>query len=141
VEVIVGKKNHKTEAPADGTTQSIAKMVPSGVIAIYTAYLAALDTAKLTWAWALPLGIVLSLVFVNQLIYQAGRNRTPAVEPSWFQYAFSSLAFLAWAFSIKDPLAAFDIVWPKELSVAGLFFLPPIGALLLENFGEVVKAK
>src|SRR5215467_8549935 len=101
---------------ADASTKSddllsrVVKLVPGEVAAGYTALLAIVSSAGQggTVKYAAPTAILLCSVLLVMLIRRAGQNHQPPVKPHPIQYVVSVAAFLAWAFSIRNPLEGFN---------------------------------
>jgi hypothetical protein len=125
------------EAPAkaDDLLSRVVKLVPGEVAAGYTALLAVVSSAShdSTVKYAAPTAILLCGVLLVMLIRRAGQTHQPPVKPHPMQYVVSVAAFLAWAFSIRNPLDGFDRELPSWICGFAIVLIPIFGGLLLQE--------
>ena len=119
-------------AKPDDTVSKILKMVPGEVSAAYTAALALGDGKS--DADHLPIvAFVLCLILIPLLLIHDGKKYSPPVAPDPRQYVIQGLAFTAWAFSIRNPLAVWSIVVPVWIPALAMLFIPIFGGLIIGN--------
>jgi len=105
--------------------ERLVKLVPADVIAIYVP---ALGLGRLTTWPHYPLAIAIAAtLLVPLLLFLDARATKEGVSP--LQYIIRTLAFIAWALLISDPLGK-DVVSPVITALVALA-LPTIGERLL----------
>jgi multidrug transporter EmrE-like cation transporter len=110
------------------------KLIPGEVTAGYTALLAFAETASdATAKWAQLVAIAICTALIVILIRRDARARVPPVTPHVLQYVISILAFWAWTFVIRNPLAGFGVAVPTWIPGFAIVLIPIFGSLL---FGE-----
>jgi hypothetical protein len=125
----------EASAKPDDLLSRVVKLVPGEVAAGYTALLAIVSSAghDVTVKYAAPTAILLCSVLLVMLIRRAGQTHEPPVNPHPVQYVVSVAAFLAWAFSIRNPLEGFDRELPSWICGFAIVLIPIFGGLLLER--------
>jgi hypothetical protein len=112
---------------ADRLYERIRKLIPAEVIAGYVA-IAAIISAVSPNSFAIFFALVGGVAATIVSLLRAGTHR----EPPILQYAFSSLTFLAWAFTIRDPLQVFGITTPDVIPAACCVIVPVFGAYFID---------
>lgn len=145
MEVIVTKANAakpgfqpestSTVPKVDDLVSRVVKLIPGEVAAGYTALLVVTASAAddPTVKWAAPIGIALCVVLIVMLIRRAGEVHQPPITPHPTQYIISVLAFVAWAFSIRNPLDGFHREVPVWITGFAIVLLPIFGGLFLRD--------
>lgn len=119
-------------AKPDDALAKILKMIPGEAAVAYTGALAiGTEASDSTAKFMAPLVFVLCAVMVPFLINRDGARHTPPVEPEPAQHVFQLLAFVAWAFSIGNPIAGFGLTVPKWIPAVFAIFLPIFGGLIM----------
>jgi hypothetical protein len=114
----------------DDAVQRLVKLIPGEAAALYTAAVAMADARALP-----PVAFVLALAVLLLSLRREGMVHTPPVKPPVQQYVFRSLAFAAWAFAIRNPLAfAFEV--PSWIPAVAIIFIPALGALVIGGDGD-----
>ena len=131
-------------SPVDTDVARVLKMVPGEVAALYTAMLAlvassASGSGDSTTKYAAPIAIVLCCIMIVMWIRRSGERHTPPVTPHPTQYIVTVLAFLAWAFSIRNPLEGFGREVPSWISGFSIIVLPIFGGLFLRDRPKPAK--
>ena len=121
-----------SDAP-DGTFDRLLKLVPSEVVAGYTALLAIAAAATGDAVeYAIPVGIVACSILLVLALRRAGQQMKPPQAPPTLQYVFSMAAFWTWAFAIEDPLEPFGYHVPQWITAFGCVLVPLFGSFVID---------
>ena len=115
--------------PVDGQYDRILKLVPAEVIAGYTALIAIIGTISTS---SLEVALPVALVACTALTLLALRNASKDRDAPPLQYIFSLLAFLAWAFAIRDPLVPFGHATPSWIPAFACVLIPLFGSYFID---------
>lgn len=109
------------------------KLIPTEVLAFYTAAAALAPQVPSQWRQWFPLGLfVVGLVLVPIVLFVDGKNTNQPARAS--QYVVRTLAFVAWASVISWPFAPWidggQLIWLRSLAV---LIVPVIGTLVVRG--------
>lgn len=114
----------------DRAWERINKLVPAQVIAGYVLVVAIGDAVAPQWvSYALPVAMVVGCVVATFGLRSASEEQgdVPAL-----QYYFSCATFIAWAFAIRDPLAAFGMTTPTGIPALACVAIPVFGSYFID---------
>jgi hypothetical protein len=116
-----------SEVPGDPETSLdvIVKLIPAEVVTLYAAASAFPDLA--TSRYGAPALLVLGTLLTPLVLFLVGRRLDRPVSVA--QYVVRILAFVAWAFTIGNPLAPHDPV-PRWIPGIAVLVIPIVGSLL-----------
>lgn len=122
-----------TTVPRDGFLDQIVKLIPSQVIAFYTAAITSLggtgtpgSTEPNSQLWiAFVLGLILTPVLTWKQTHEPGKS------PAYPQIAIATVSFVVWAFAIPGPFQSFDFWSPGIATVVLGAYTILIGAIPL----------
>lgn len=117
-----------TQVRVDDRIDRILKLIPGEAAAAYTVACGlAKDEVYLPIA-----AFVLSTIVLTMTIRKAAANMIPPVKPEPRQYVLRFAAFVAWAFSIENPIGHWVKI-PDWIPMLGVLFIPILGTFFFED--------
>jgi hypothetical protein len=118
------------------TQATVTTYIPTEVLTVYVAVLAALAGSTTNAGWAALVGFLIATPIVVWLSYAAqvktAKGHLPTALQEWprWEMLFGSIAFLAWAFALpQTPFAGFKWYTPAIAGVAVLIISTGLGLL------------
>jgi len=132
-----GASEDKATKEADGYISKLAKYVPAEMIAIATGFFAAFSVdGAMVW-FLVGLGVVLNVVYLYTLGVKS--DEESSAPPKYF-YVLSGLAFVLWAASTIDAVAA-ESMLSSEVQRAFILALAAFLVPLLDTLCGVIAKR